>query len=120
MSMRGKLAPLGITAVPGAATDFPNGIKVAGDSVLGGQGSAVADAAAATAVPVVVTFTANTPAPAATQTIADGTVPTVAELGQSVANQELVCTALTADIAELRTQLNAVLAELRTVGTIAT
>lgn len=120
MSLRGKLSQLGITAENGAATNFPNGIKVAGDSVLGEQGSAVADAAAATAVPVVVTFTANTPTPAATQTVADGTVPTVAELGQWVANQELVCTALLADIAELRAQLNATLAELRTVGTIAT
>ena len=61
--------------------------------------------AAVTAVPVVVTFTANAPTPAATQTIADGTVPTVAELGQWVANQEVVCAALVADVAALRAEV---------------
>ena len=35
-----------------------------------------------------ITFTANTPPPSSTQTIADGTVPTVAELGQFAANTE--------------------------------
>ena len=35
-----------------------------------------------------ITFTANAPTPATTQTIADGTVPTVAELGQFAANTE--------------------------------
>lgn len=58
--------------------------------------------AAITADAVAVTFTANTPTPAATQTIADGSVPTVAELGQWVANQEVVCEALLADITALR------------------
>lgn len=120
MSLVGKLAQLGVTAAHGAAIDFPNGISVAGDTVATGQGVAVTDAAAATVDSVDVTFTANAPTPAATQTIADGTVPTVAELGQWVANQEVVCAALEADNAELRTQLNALLASLRTVGIIAT
>ena len=58
--------------------------------------------AAITADAVAVTFTSNAPTPSATQTIADGTVPTVAELGQWVANQEVVCEALQADITALR------------------
>jgi hypothetical protein len=36
----------------------------------------------------VVTWSSNTPTASSTQTIADGTVPTVAELGQAVANIE--------------------------------
>lgn len=59
----------------------------------------------AAAVPVVVTFTANPPTPAATQTIADGTIPTVAELGQWVANAEVVMIALGAEVTQLRAKL---------------
>lgn len=120
MSLVGKLAGLGITAANGAVTDFSNGISVAGNTVASAQGAAVTDASAATSDSIAVTFTANTPTPATTQTIADGTVPTVAELGQWVANQEVVCAALETDNAELRTQLNALLASLRTIGIIAT
>ena len=105
------------------------GIKIDGDNdvikindvqVVKAQEAAQADTAAATAVPLVITYTANTPTPAATQTIADGTVPTVAELGQYTANQELVITALKADVDALRVTLNALLAKLRTHGLIDT
>ncbi len=61
---------------------------------------------AATAASLVVTWTANEPTAAATQTIADGTVPTVAELGQFVANQILINDALIADVASLRAAQN--------------
>jgi hypothetical protein len=64
---------------------------------------------------VAVTFTANAPTPAATQTIADGDVPTVAELGQWVANQEVVCEALQADVTALRTTLAAVVTDLASI-----
>ena len=66
-----------------------------------------ADAAAATAAALVITWTANEPTAAATQTIADGDTPTVAELGQAVANLNLIVTALIADNAALRTAINA-------------
>ena len=105
----------------GVTLDGPNDkVKIAGTNVLGAQQAAQADTAGATADPLVITFTANTPSPSATQTIADGTVPTVAELGQYAANQELVITALKADVDALRVTLNATLAKLRTHGIIAT
>lgn len=73
-------------------------------------------AAAATASapsPLVVTWTANEPTAALTQTIADGTVPTVAELGQYAANNQAVVAtiltdlaALAADVASIRATLN--------------
>ena len=87
--------------------------------LIGNQQALVADAAAATAVPLVITYTANAPTPAATQTIADGTIPTVAELGQYTANQELVITALTADVALIRTALNSALDVLEAHGFMA-
>ena len=65
-----------------------------------------ANIAAATSAPVVITWTANEPTAATTQTIADGTVPTVAELGQYVANINAQSPLLLADIADLRTKLN--------------
>lgn len=83
------------------------------------QQTLVADAAAVTATPVVVTFTANTPTAADTQTIADGTVPTVAELGQWVANSEDFMVEVAADLAELRTQLNAALDVIEAHGLMA-
>ena len=91
----------------------------AGNGLIGTRQALVADAASATAVPLVITYTANTPTPAATQTIADGTVPTVAELGQYTANQELVITALVADVALLRTACNAALDVLEAHGLMA-
>ena len=39
-----------------------------------------------TGAPITITWTANEPTAGTTQTIANGTVPTVAELGQAVAN----------------------------------
>ena len=62
---------------------------------------------ALTTDPLVVTWTANAPTAAATQTIADGDTPTVAELGQSVANLVANVTQISADLAELRSILNA-------------
>lgn len=64
-------------------------------------------AAALTTVPVVLTWSANEPTASAAQTIADGTVPTVAELGQWVRNQEAVMSQIQADLVELRSILNA-------------
>ena len=37
-------------------------------------------------IDLTITWTSNKPTPSSTQTIANGTVPTVAELGQAVAN----------------------------------
>jgi len=63
-------------------------------------------AADATGTGVAITWTANEPTAAATQTIANGTIPTVAELGQYVANNEAQIALILADIASLRTQMN--------------
>tara|TARA_R110000744_G_scaffold378061_1_gene493748 strand:+ start:1628 stop:1858 length:231 start_codon:yes stop_codon:yes gene_type:complete len=65
-----------------------------------------ADAVAATGVPLVMTYSSNAPTAASTQTIANGTVPTVAELGQFTANQILINDALISDIAVLRAVIN--------------
>jgi len=46
--------------------------------------------------PLVITWTANEPTAGLTQTIADGDVPTVAELGQAVKNLNTLVTALIA------------------------
>ena len=64
-------------------------------------------AGALTTVPVVLTWSSNEPTPSAAQTIANGTVPTVAELGQWVRNQEAVMSQISADLVELRSILNA-------------
>ena len=53
--------------------------------------------------PVTITWTANEPTAAVTQTIADGDVPTVAELGQSVANIVDILNKLQVDVAALNT-----------------
>jgi uncharacterized protein YjdB len=65
------------------------------------------DLAAATATGVTITWTSNEPTAATTQTIADGTIPTVAELGQYVANNEAQIALILADIALIRADLNA-------------
>jgi hypothetical protein len=62
---------------------------------------------ALTSAPLVITWSSNAPTPALTQTIANGTVPTVAELGQSVANFERIITRMSADLIELRSIINA-------------
>ena len=61
----------------------------------------------ATGTGVDITWTANEPTAAATQTIADGDVPTVAELGQYVANNEAQIALILADIASLRAAIQA-------------
>jgi hypothetical protein len=62
---------------------------------------------ALTPVPLLITWTSNEPTAAATQTIANGTVPTVAELGQSVANFAAIIDQIKADLVELRSIINA-------------
>jgi len=64
-------------------------------------------AADATGTGTTITWTANEPTASATQTIADGTVPTVAELGQYVANNEAQLALILADIASLRAAITA-------------
>jgi hypothetical protein len=61
----------------------------------------------ASATGVAITWSSNEPTAAATQTIADGTVPTVAELGQYVANNEAQMALLLAEVASLRAAINA-------------
>lgn len=65
------------------------------------------DVAAATATGVTITWTSNEPTASTTQTIANGTIPTVAELGQYVANNEAQIALILADIALIRTAINA-------------
>ena len=65
------------------------------------------DVADATAEEIVITWTANEPTAAITQTIADGDSPTVAETGQAIANLNAQITKLIADMAALRTAVNA-------------
>ncbi len=67
----------------------------------------MAKADAATAASLVITWSSNEPTASNTQTIADGTVPTVAELGQSVANLTAIVNALLVDNASMRAALNA-------------
>jgi hypothetical protein len=62
---------------------------------------------ALTTEPLVITWSSNKPTAAATQTIANGTVPTVAELGQSVANFAAIIDQIKADLVELRSIINA-------------
>ena len=62
---------------------------------------------ALTTTPLAITWTANAPTAAATQTIADGDTPTVAELGQSVANFAAIINQISADLIELRSIVNA-------------
>jgi hypothetical protein len=57
---------------------------------------------AATAAALDITWTANEPTAGNTQTIADGTTPTVTELGQAVANLTAIVNALVVDIAALK------------------
>jgi len=54
---------------------------------------------------VVITWTANEPTAGVTQTIADGDVPTVAELGQYVANANAQIDNLVDDVAALKAAL---------------
>jgi hypothetical protein len=70
-----------------------------------GEHVEAADYTAATGASHVITWTANEPTAANTQTIADGAVPTVAELGQSVANLTAILNAVIVDVAALKADL---------------
>lgn len=59
--------------------------------------------AAQTSAALDITWTANEPTAGNTQTIADGDVPTVAELGQAVANLTAIVNELVADMTAVRT-----------------
>ena len=63
--------------------------------------------ASKTIAAIAITWTANEPTAGVTQTIADGTVPTVAELGQYVANINAQLDNAVADIETLRAAINA-------------
>ena len=82
--------------------------------------AAVADPAAITGIEVALTFSANAPTPSGTQTIADGTVPTVAELGQLAANSEVFQAAIVADVLAIRTQLVALITALENANLVKT
>lgn len=56
---------------------------------------------------ITITWTANEPTAGTTQTIADGSTPTVAELGQYVANINAQLDNIVTDLAELRSIINA-------------
>jgi hypothetical protein len=62
---------------------------------------------AATGESIVITWSTGEPTAAITQTIADGGTPTVAELGQYVANINAQYDKVLADIADIRTKLDA-------------
>jgi len=63
--------------------------------------------APATALVVLdITWSANEPTPSDSQTIADGTVPTVAELGQAVKNLNTKIDQLIADNNAMRALIN--------------
>lgn len=63
--------------------------------------------AAATSALLDITWSAGEPTAANTQTIANGAVPTVAELGQFAKNINVIVTALIADVASMRSKMNA-------------
>ena len=69
-------------------------------------GEFITDVPAGTATGVTITWSSNEPTASATQTIADGTVPTVAELGQYVANNEAQMALVVAELLALRTKIN--------------
>lgn len=60
----------------------------------------------ATAAALVITWTSNEPTAGNTATISNGTIPTVAELGQAVANLTAIVNELVIDNASLRATLN--------------
>jgi len=61
---------------------------------------------AATGAALVITWTANEPTAGNAATISNGTIPTVAELGQAVANLTAIVNQLVIDNASLRSALN--------------
>lgn len=95
------------------------GVIINDKVVVSTQQSNVADAAASTAVPIVMTWSANEPTPADAQTIADGTVPTVAELGQFVRNMEDFMEEVKVDLDAHKVKIDALLAVLEAHGLMA-
>lgn len=73
--------------------------------------SVSAATAALTATVPAITYTSNTPTPSDTQTINDGTVPTVAELGQFTADQEDLNLEVKADLAAQKVAIDALIAD---------
>ena len=61
---------------------------------------------------LVITWTANEPTASNTQTIADGTTPTVTELGQAVQNLVTIQTELVTDMAAVIADIAAIKATL--------
>ena len=59
-----------------------------------------------TGAPNVITWTANAPTAGNAQTIANGASPTVIETGQAIQNINTILTAVIADLATLKAQLN--------------
>lgn len=84
-------------------TKFPNGVGTSDTNYLGTAGLVLGTIAAAE-LDYTITWSSNEPAAGDTATIADGTVPTVAELGQAVA--------------DITAKLNTALAALRANGII--
>ena len=84
-------------------TKFPNGVGTSDTNYLG-SGGLVLSTIAAAELDYTITWTANEPTAGDSATIADGTAPTVAELGQAVA--------------DITAKLNIALAALRANGII--
>ena len=74
--------------------------------------TAAFSAVTTTAAALVITWSSNTPTASNTQTNADGTVPTVAELGQFAQNINTIMTAALVDIAAINAQLVVLAAEI--------
>jgi hypothetical protein len=73
-------------------------------SNINGKNEVVADVATATITgPLVITWTSNEPTAGVAQTIANGTIPTVAELGQYAANSVAIINQLVVDVGLLQT-----------------
>lgn len=80
--------------------------------------SATAAAAALTAIVPAITYTSNTPTPSDTQTINDGTVPTVAELGQFTADQEDFNLEVKADLTAQKAELDKLITDVASGATL--
>ncbi len=92
-------------------------LQVSGVQILGAQATATADAAAAT-VQALTDSTGGTPATTIVQSA--GANPSAAESQNNFSSFFTEVTALTADLADIRTQINDLLVKLRTHGLIAT
>jgi hypothetical protein len=86
-------------------TKFPNGVGTSDTNYIDPIAGLVLTTQSAAELDYTITWTANEPTAGDSATIADGTVPTVAELGQAVA--------------DITAKLNTALAALRANGIIA-